>query len=362
MKLALVISSLGPGGAKRNLVTLANSWASRGYDVSLFTFDDDTAVPAYDLDKGIDHRPLDLARDSANPLFGALNNVWRIARLNRELRRAAPTAVVSFIDRTNVLVLLASFGVDAPVVVSERVDPTRYDIGWAWRLLRRWSYRRAASIVVQTASILQHLPVRLRRRAAGGGLETIADDVVTTDVLPAPWLDTVADAHALPFADASFANIAMLDVLHHLSAPRAFFDEAVRVLRPGGRLVMIEPAITPVSRIFYTWFHPEPVVMDADPLAAAAPDPDSDPFDANQAIPTLLFLRQREALADAVPELSLRSVRLLSLFAYPLTGGFRPWSLIPRAAVAPMLRLEDRLAPVLGRLMAFRLFVVLERS
>ena len=165
MKLALVISSLGPGGAERILVILANSWASRGYDVSLFTFDDGTAVPAYDLDKAIDHRPLDLARDSANPLFGALNNLWRIARLNRELRHAAPTAVVSFIDRTNVLVLLASFGVDAPVVVSERVDPTRYDIGWAWRLLRRWSYRRAASIVVQTASALQHLPKRLRKRA-----------------------------------------------------------------------------------------------------------------------------------------------------------------------------------------------------
>jgi len=150
-------------------------------------------------------------------------------------------------------------------------------------------------------------------------------------------------------------------VLHHLSAPRAFFGEAARILRPGGRLVMIEPAITPVSRIFYTWFHPEPVVMDADPLAATAPDPDSDPFDANQAIPTLLFLRRPGAFADAVPELSLRSVRLLSLFAYPLSGGFRPWSLIPRSGVAPMLRLEERLASFLGRLMAFRLFVVLER-
>ena len=104
-----------------------------------------------------------------------------------------------------------------------------------------------------------------------------------------------------------------------------------------------------------------PVVMDADPLAAEAPDPDSDPFDANQAIPTLLFLHQPSAFADAVPELLLRSVRLLSLFAYPLSGGFRPWSLIPSSGVAPMLRLEERLASVLGRLMAFRLFVVLER-
>jgi hypothetical protein len=47
--------------------------------------------------------------------------------------------------------------------------------------------------------------------------------------------------------------------------------------------------------------------------------------------------------------------------AYPLTGGFRPWSLIPAALVRPALRIESALAPVLGPLCAFRMLVVMER-
>lgn len=198
----------------------------------------------------------------------------------------------------------------------------------------------------------------------GGGsghLRQYFEPVVLTDVLPAPWLDAVADAQALPFAHASFDNIVMLDVLHHVENPPLFFAEAARVLKPGGRLLMIEPAITPLAGWFYRRFHPEPVDLSQDPLAQAAPDPARDPFEANQAIPTRLFCRERARFAAAFPLLKLKAVRYFSLFAYPLSGGFRSWSLIPAVLVRPTLVLESLLMPMLGPLMAFRLFVVIER-
>lgn len=49
------------------------------------------------------------------------------------------------------------------------------------------------------------------------------------------------DALALPFADASFATVLIRDVLHHLLEPRGALEEAARVLRPGGQIVLIEP-------------------------------------------------------------------------------------------------------------------------
>jgi SAM-dependent methyltransferase len=205
---------------------------------------------------------------------------------------------------------------------------------------------------------------RLLEIGSGSGhLRDLAPDVVSIDILPSPWVDFVADAHRLPFADSSFSGMVMIDVLHHLERPTAFFAEATRVLRPGGRLAMIEPAITPLSWLFYNFVHEEPVDLSADPFASAEPDPGRDPFDANQAIPTLLFCRAsgRERFAKLFPGLVLSSREWFSLFAYPLTGGFKPWSLIPAGAVAPMLRLEQALSPILGGLMAFRLFVVLER-
>jgi len=200
--------------------------------------------------------------------------------------------------------------------------------------------------------------------SGSGHFRERADDVVAIDILGAPWLDAVADAQALPFEHGSVANIVLLDVLHHIERPGIFFSEAVRVLKKGGRLVMIEPAITPVSWLVYNFFHSEPVEFSVDPLGLAVEaTPSRDPFDANQAIPSLLFARKsdRRTFAENFPELQILDVNWLSLFAYPLSGGFRNWSLIPGAAVAPTLALERALLPLLGRLLAFRIHVVIER-
>lgn len=50
----------------------------------------------------------------------------------------------------------------------------------------------------------------------------------------------VADATALDFDDATFAQVWMLDVGIHVRDKRALFQEIARVLRPGGLLVMHE--------------------------------------------------------------------------------------------------------------------------
>jgi SAM-dependent methyltransferase len=193
-----------------------------------------------------------------------------------------------------------------------------------------------------------------------GNFKEYATDVLASDIAFAPWLDLVADAQSLPVAARSLGNIVMFDVLHHLEFPRAFFAEAARVLRPGGRIVMVEPAITLASWPFYRFVHPEPVRMGEDPLREGRPSAGRDPFDANQAFPTLLATRHRQRFAALFPRLEFIRVDWLSLFAYPLSGGFRPWSAIPAGMVADVLRLESVLAPWLGRIMGFRLLLVIE--
>ena len=195
-----------------------------------------------------------------------------------------------------------------------------------------------------------------------GNLKEFLPNVISTDVQTVPWLDVAADAQALPFTDCSFDNIVMLDVLHHIERPVLFFNEAARVLRPGGRVVMVEPMITPISWIFYNFFHPEPVDMHADPLAGGELSPNRDPFDANQAIPTRLFAGGGSRFEETFPDLHIISTKPLSLFAYPLSGGFRPWSVMPARLVPAVLNIEDVLLPLLGRAMAFRMMVCIERK
>lgn len=197
--------------------------------------------------------------------------------------------------------------------------------------------------------------------AGSGNLKQTMPGVVATDIVAVPWLDAVADAHDLPFGAGTVDSIVGIDVLHHVQYPVRFLAEAERVLKPGGRVVLVEPAITPVSRVVFGLGHPEPIDMRADPLAEGDPDPDKHPMDSNQALPTLLAGRHRARVERRVPDLELLCRKYLSLAVYPLSGGFRPWSLMPARLVEPLLGLEARVVRVLGRLMGFRLLLVYER-
>jgi SAM-dependent methyltransferase len=214
-------------------------------------------------------------------------------------------------------------------------------------------------------TLIQRSCVAGRVLEIGGGsgnFKEFLSESISVDIVTLPWLDAIADAQTLPFKDHSFSNIVMVDVLHHIEHPAAFFREADRVLIPGGRLICIEPAITPVSWIFLHFFHPEPIDMGQNPFIEFPPDPARKPFDANQAIPTLLFKRYLDLFEGQFPDMKIIRVSYLDLFAYPLSGGFRPWCLIPGRLIKPVLKAEKILMPTLGPLMAFRLYCVVKKE
>ena len=49
------------------------------------------------------------------------------------------------------------------------------------------------------------------------------------------------DGHHLPFPDRHFASVGALNVLEHVEEPEAFIYELVRVVEPGGRVVLSSP-------------------------------------------------------------------------------------------------------------------------
>jgi SAM-dependent methyltransferase len=215
-------------------------------------------------------------------------------------------------------------------------------------------YRRIAACCVPGATV-----------ELGGGvgqLRSFMPDAILSDIQKSPMIDVVADAQRLPFLTGAVSNIVMLDVLHHIEFPSLFFEEALRVLRPGGRCVMIEPAVTAGSVLFYRLLHPEPVMMNIDPLATGSPDPNKPPYDSNQAIPTLLATRDRERFVDRFPGFSYHNVEWFSFLAYPLSGGFRRWSLLPAGLGGRILEWEEKLERRFGRLFGFRVMIVLEKS
>ncbi|MDJ0679178.1 MAG: class I SAM-dependent methyltransferase [Xenococcaceae cyanobacterium MO_167.B52] len=194
-----------------------------------------------------------------------------------------------------------------------------------------------------------------------GNFKEFAPNVTSTDIVPLPWIDVVADAQDLPFANQSFNNIVMFDVLHHVENVTLFFNEALRVLRPGGRIAIMEPYISLASWPVYHFLHPELVDFKQDPLLWVEPAVDRKPFDANQAFATILFERKFNSFKKNYPQFTKVYNRRMAFFAYLLSGGFDRPSLLPMALLKPVLALENALS-FMSRILAFRILVVLEKK
>jgi SAM-dependent methyltransferase len=182
---------------------------------------------------------------------------------------------------------------------------------------------------------------------------------IASDLHLAPWNALAADAGRLPLGTASLDAVVGLDVLHHLGQPASFFGEAARALRPGGRLVLVEPWITPFSWVVYRFFHQEECRVGVDPWDPF-PGPDKDSFDGDAAVP---WKMARETPGSRWRGLGFEPPRIerLNAFAYLLSLGFRPASLLPARLTAPAMAL-DRATSFLAPLTALRAVLSWERA
>jgi glycosyltransferase involved in cell wall biosynthesis len=150
MNLTFVISSLECGGAERVMAGMASYWARGGHQVNLLTLA--AGDPFYNLDPVVRHCRLGLTGKSAGALEGLGRNLRRIAALRGAIRDSQPDVVISFIDRMNVLTLLATRRLAVPVVVFEVTDIQSHNPGRVWKRLRRVTYRYADALVFPSAA------------------------------------------------------------------------------------------------------------------------------------------------------------------------------------------------------------------
>ncbi|MEW5992963.1 MAG: glycosyltransferase family 4 protein [Candidatus Zixiibacteriota bacterium] len=153
-RILLVVSSLAAGGAERIISELANAWAENGDAVAILTLSKQES-DHYHIDFRVQRIVVDLIWDS-NSLFQRISsNIRRGRALRSAVVEYRPDVVVSFIEQTNIRVLMALLGAGIPVVVSERIDPRQYSIGYLWETARRVMYPTASALVVQTESVRQ---------------------------------------------------------------------------------------------------------------------------------------------------------------------------------------------------------------
>lgn len=169
-------------------------------------------------------------------------------------------------------------------------------------------------------------PVLELGSGAGFFKDYYAGEVISSEVFYCPSVQVVLNGQRLPFRDHCLRAIVMTNVLHHLPRVRVFFHEACRCLLPGGAIVMVEPWVSQWSSWIYAHLHTEPFL----PEAHAWEFPETRPLSgANDALPWIVFERDRRQFECEFDQLSIRSIQLLMPFCYLVSGGVSMRALMP---------------------------------
>lgn len=194
--------------------------------------------------------------------------------------------------------------------------------------------------------------------SGGGFLKEVISQVITSDVLELPECDLCCSADALPFENQSLRAVFMLDVLHHLPEVRKFFREMERTLTSGGLVYMIEPANTFFSRLILKNFHHEDFNENAVDWSFESLGPLSS---SNQALPWIIFFRDRKKFEKEFPDLKIKYIRLHTPFRYLITGGLSYNVPIPGWSFNFVSSMERMLKPLYGYCAMFQT-IVLEKK
>jgi GalNAc-alpha-(1->4)-GalNAc-alpha-(1->3)-diNAcBac-PP-undecaprenol alpha-1,4-N-acetyl-D-galactosaminyltransferase len=130
--------------------------------VTLLTFENRDAVSFYSVPKSIEYIRADkLGGRGVKRAFRILS---RPSLIRRMAEAVAPDAIISFTDTTNITALLACAGLGIPTIISERIDPSEHNIGWARNFLRDRTYPLTKLLVVPSRRVADYFPASLQSK------------------------------------------------------------------------------------------------------------------------------------------------------------------------------------------------------
>ncbi|MFC1833358.1 glycosyltransferase [Thermodesulfobacteriota bacterium] len=152
MRITFNLPLLKPDGAERILSHMIESGAIKGGFLAVITHYPETES-FFRLHPSVKIVPIDTARPSLGLCSAALKHSGTVLRLRREIVKSRPDCLIVFGEACSTGAVLATRGLNIPIIVSERSDPyylTRSRNGWVWNLLRRALYPLADRLVVLT--------------------------------------------------------------------------------------------------------------------------------------------------------------------------------------------------------------------
>ena len=203
-------------------------------------------------------------------------------------------------------------------------------------IYKKWYQKISASLMPDQRPVLEV-------GSGGGFMVEFIPGLITSEVFYISSVALVLDGLHMPLADNSLGAIVMINVLHHLTNNvRNFFTNASRCIRKKGAIIMIEPWVTPWSKVIYSKLHHEPFNPDAAEWECTKTGPLSG---ANSALPWILFSRDRQKFENEFPQWRILQIKPMMPFIYLLSGGVSMRSFMPEISFNYWRSLEKALSP-----------------
>jgi SAM-dependent methyltransferase len=157
----------------------------------------------------------------------------------------------------------------------------------------------------------------------------LKEKVILSDATKNPWIDKYIDATKMDLPDHSVDILIASHNIHHFYSPYKFFNEANRVLKKGGLLLIQEINTSLLMRFLLKimkhegWsyevnvFHSKEIVNDKDDL-----------WSANCAVPEMLFSNEKKFF-QTFPFFEFKKNTLNECLIFPFSGGVISKTKIP---------------------------------
>ena len=145
MEIIIIIPTLAAGGAERVVSELATQWSIEGIQVSFALLGGGS--PFYEVPTSVN------IYDLSFPRYKRVSKIISLPltfiALRKLVKQINPDLVLSFLERFNIFSLFATKGLDIPITVADRNDPTR-NLSPILYLAKKRSYSWTRAVVVQT--------------------------------------------------------------------------------------------------------------------------------------------------------------------------------------------------------------------
>ena len=163
MKILIYISKLSSGGAEKVASLMSNYWANK-YSVILLT---NTSVNTdfYEINDNVKRCSTNLTTPKKNTLIKIKSHITGLWQLRTIVKEESPNVIISHNATSNVRILIATLGLNIPVIVEDHNNPAKSkNTKQPWKMLRPLAYYFAEHIVLLTQDLVQHYPGYLHRK------------------------------------------------------------------------------------------------------------------------------------------------------------------------------------------------------